>query len=46
MRNWNGVFDKFSKYHKKIQLGDLNAQVGREDISKSTIGNDSLHEIS
>jgi hypothetical protein len=46
MRNWNDVFDKFSKYHKKILLGDLNTQVGREDISKSTIGNDSLHEIS
>jgi hypothetical protein len=46
MRNWNGVFDKFSKYHKKILLGNLNTQVCREDISKPTIGNKSLHEIS
>jgi hypothetical protein len=40
------IFDKFSKYHMKILLGDLNAKVGREDIFKLTIGNDSLHEIS
>jgi hypothetical protein len=40
------VFDKFPKYHRKILLGDLNAKVGREDISKPTIGNESLHEIS
>jgi endonuclease/exonuclease/phosphatase family metal-dependent hydrolase len=29
----------------KILLGDFNAKVGREDIFKSTIGNDSSHEI-
>jgi hypothetical protein len=29
-----------------ILLGDLNAIVGREDIFKLTIGNESLHEIS
>jgi hypothetical protein len=40
------VFDKFSKYHMKILLGHLNANVGREGIFKPTIGNDSLHEIS
>jgi exonuclease III len=40
------IFDKFPKYHMKILLGDLNAKVGREDIFKPTIGNDSLHEIS
>jgi hypothetical protein len=40
------VFDKFPKYHMKILLGDLNAKVGREDIFKTTIGNESLHEIS
>jgi hypothetical protein len=45
MRNWN-VFDKFPKYHMKILLGDINAKVGREDIFKQTIGNESLHEIS
>jgi exonuclease III len=40
------VFDKFPKYHTKILSGDFNAKVGREDIFKPTIGNDSSHEIS
>jgi hypothetical protein len=40
------VFDKFSKYHMKILLGDFNAKVGREDIFIPTIGNEILHEIS
>jgi hypothetical protein len=40
------VFDKFHKYHTEILLGDFNAKVGREDIFKSTIGNESLQEIS
>jgi hypothetical protein len=40
------VFDKFPKYHMKTLLGDFNAKVGREDIFKPTIGNESLHEIS
>jgi hypothetical protein len=39
------VFDKFPKYHMKILLGDINAKVGRKDVSKQTIGNESLHEI-
>jgi uncharacterized protein YeeX (DUF496 family) len=39
------VFDKFSKYHMKILLGDFSAKVGREGILKPTIGNESLHEI-
>jgi hypothetical protein len=30
----------------KILLGDFNAKVGREDISKPIIGNESLHEAS
>jgi hypothetical protein len=45
MRNWN-VFDKFPKYHMKILLGDFNAKLGREDIFKLTIWNESLHKIS
>jgi hypothetical protein len=40
------VFDKFPKYHIKILLGDFNDKVGRENIFKPTIGNESLHEIS
>jgi hypothetical protein len=40
------MFDKFPKYHMKIPLGDFSAKVGREDIFKPTIGNESLHEIS
>jgi hypothetical protein len=40
------VVDKFPKYHMKILLGDSNAKVGWEDISKPTIGNERLHENS
>jgi hypothetical protein len=40
------VFDKFPKYHMKILLGDFNPKVGKEDIFKPKIGNESLHEIS
>jgi endonuclease/exonuclease/phosphatase family metal-dependent hydrolase len=40
------IFDKFPNYHMTILLGDLNAKVGREDIFKPTVGNESLHEIS
>jgi endonuclease/exonuclease/phosphatase family metal-dependent hydrolase len=40
------VFGKFPKYHMKMLLGDFNAKVGREDICKSAIGNESLHAIS
>jgi hypothetical protein len=40
------TFDKFPKDHVKIVLGVFNAKVGREDIFKPTIGNESLHEIS
>jgi hypothetical protein len=39
------MFDKFPNYYMKILLGDFNAKVGKEDIFKPTIGNESLHEI-
>jgi hypothetical protein len=35
------VFDQSRRYYMKILLGDFNAKVGREDIRKPTIGNDS-----
>jgi hypothetical protein len=40
------VFDKFPKYHTKILLKAFSAKVGKEGISKQTIRNESLHEIS
>jgi hypothetical protein len=40
------VFDIFPKYRIKILLEDFNAKIGREDIFKPTIRNESLHEIS
>jgi hypothetical protein len=39
------VFDQFPRYDMKILLGDFNAKVGRENIFKPTIGNETLHEI-
>jgi exonuclease III len=40
------VFDQFPRYHMKILMGDVNAEVGREDIFKPTVGSESLHEAS
>jgi hypothetical protein len=40
------VFDQFPGYHMKILLGDFNAKVGREEIFKPIISNESLHEAS
>jgi exonuclease III len=40
------VFHEFRKHPMKIVLGDFNAKVGREDIFKSTVGNESLHGTS
>jgi hypothetical protein len=40
------VFDQFPRYDMKILLGDFNAKVGRENIFKPKIGNESSHEIS
>jgi hypothetical protein len=39
------VFNKFPKYLMKILLVDYNGKVGREDIFKTTVGNESSHEI-
>ena len=36
------IFNHFPKYHMKILLGDFNAKVGRENIFKLIIGNESL----
>jgi hypothetical protein len=40
------VFDRFSRYDMKILLYHFNAEEGRENIFKPTIGNECLHEIS
>jgi hypothetical protein len=40
------AFDHFPRYHMKILLEDFNAKVGREDIFKLIIGNESLHKAS
>jgi len=40
------VFDHFPEYHMKILLEDFNAKVGRENIFRLTIGNESLHQDS
>jgi len=40
------VFDHFPKYRMKILIGDFNAKVGRENIFKSTTGNESVHQDS
>jgi hypothetical protein len=38
------VLDHFPKYHTKILLGDFNVKVGRDNIFKSTIGKESVHQ--
>jgi hypothetical protein len=40
------VFDHFPWYHMKILLGYFNGNVGRENIFKPTIRNESLHQDS
>jgi hypothetical protein len=40
------VFDQFPRCYMKILLGGFNAKVGREDIFKPIISNESLHEAS
>ena len=38
------IFYHFPKYDMKILLGDFNTKLGRENIFKLTIGNESLHQ--
>jgi hypothetical protein len=38
------VFDLFPNYHTEILLRDFNVKLGREDIFKPAIGNESLHQ--
>ena len=40
------VFDHFPKYHIKMLLGDFSTKVGRGNIFKPTIGQESLHQDS
>jgi hypothetical protein len=40
------ILDQFPRYNMNILLGYFNAKVGRDDIFKLTIGNNSSHEIS
>jgi phosphoribosylformylglycinamidine (FGAM) synthase-like enzyme len=40
------VCDHLHKCHKKIILQDFNANVGKENICKPTIGNVTIHEES
>jgi hypothetical protein len=40
------VSDQYHRYRVKMLLGDFNAKVGRDDILKQIIGNESLHEAS
>ena len=40
------MFDHFPKYYMKILLGDFNAKLGREDIFKPIIGQESLRQDS
>jgi hypothetical protein len=40
------VFVQFPRYSMKIFLGDFNAKIGRENIFRPTVRNESLHEIS
>jgi len=40
------VLNHFPKYHSKILLGDFNAKLGREDIFKKPVENESLHQDS
>jgi hypothetical protein len=40
------LFDQFPRYNMNILLGDITAKVGKEDVFKPIICNESLHEAS
>jgi len=40
------MFNHFPKHHMKMLLGDFNTKVGRENIFKPTVGQESLHQHS
>jgi hypothetical protein len=40
------IFNKCSKFHMKMLLGNFNAKESREDAVKLTIGNENLPKIS
>jgi hypothetical protein len=40
------VFNQIPRYDMKILLDDFNVKVGREEIFKVTIGNESSHKVS
>jgi hypothetical protein len=40
------VPNQFPRYSMKILFGDFNVKVGKEDIFKSTVGNETSHETS
>jgi hypothetical protein len=40
------VFNQFPRYHTKILFSNFNVKVGRENIFKLIIVNESLHDIS
>jgi hypothetical protein len=44
-RELEQAFDQFLSYHMKIFPGYFNAEVGREDILKPIIGNETLYEV-
>jgi hypothetical protein len=41
VKELGSVFDHFPRYDMKMLLDDFNAKVGRENIFKPTIGNES-----
>jgi hypothetical protein len=40
------VLDRFSKYHMQILLGEFKAKLGKKNIYKPTIWNESIHQDS